>query len=271
MNKRLLLLGALCAAILITACIDSTTVISVRKDGSGTLTEIVYLNESVKTMMKDMMGLMGEETKDGDLLDSEKYKAKAANMGAGVKFVSVKEVTGKDGSAGVQVVYSFEDVRKLNIDAKPDNPMGDSMAGMMGAESAESGQDENPITFDFIKGVPSKLIVKMPKKSEPEKPEQDAEETIEGADASAGGMEMMKQFFEGFRIRVMVKLLEGKITKTNASFVDGKDTVILYDMALGEILGNEKYRKEMESMSQIRDMNVAMKKMQNIPGLKIET
>jgi len=274
MIKRALLLCALCAVVFIFSCIDSATVISVRKDGSGTITEVVYLSESVKTMMQGMMAQMEVEEgeKDQKLFDIEKYKTKATKLGSGVKFVSAKEVTTKDGSSGIQVVYSFDDIRKLNIQAEPENPMGDEMAGMMEAEPVT--EDKNPITFDFVPGAIPRLIITMPKKEEPESSEEIPEETTEEPEAAAAGMGMMKQFLEGFRIRVMVNLLEGKIQKTNASFVetvDGKETVTLLDVALGEIMKNEKYAKEWQGMSQIKDMSKAMEKMKNIPGLKIET
>ncbi len=287
MIKRLLCVIALGVVILITGCIDLTTTISVRKDGSGIITEVVYMDESVEAMMKGMMqGMMAEmgaeegeaeATKDDEdkSLDIEKYKAKASDLGEGVEFVSAKQVSGEDGASGVQVIYSFKDVRKLNVRANPDNPMGDEMAGMMGAESAEEDGGD-PITFDFIKGGSPKLIVHMPKKDEPETQEKDppAEIHEEDPEAAAAGMGMMKQFLGGLRIRVLVDLPDGGIAKTNASFVetvDGKDTVTLLDVAMGEIMSNEKYFKEWESMSEIRDMSEAMEKMKDIPGLKIET
>lgn len=278
MIKRLLFISLLGIVLFFTACIDSTTVISVRKDGSGTITEIAYVNQSVMEMAKGMFAQFGdEEKKEGaealDLLNTEKYVEKASQLGSGVKFVSVKEIKGKDGSPGTEVVYAFDDIRKLNIEAMPDNPMGDEVAGMMGAESAEDEEDKQPFTFDFIKGSTPTLVIQMPRKDKPETKEEPEEEAETDVNAAAG-MAMMKQFFEGFRIRMMVTLLEGKISKTNASFVDrtgGKETVTLLDVAMGEILKNEKYIKEFENMSQIKDMNTALEKMKKIPGLKIET
>jgi hypothetical protein len=283
MTKRVCLMCALCVIIFITGCIDSSTVISVRKDGSGTITEVVYMDESVMSMFEGMMPQMGEESEEKeesakDALDIEKYKTKAAELGTGVKFVSAKEVINEEGTTGIQVIYSFDDIQKLNIQAEPENPMGDQMAGMMGAESTESKEDENPITFEFIKGSTPKLIVKMPKEeeSEPESEpsEEPSEETTSTQEASAQGMAMMKQFLTGFRIKVVINFLEGKIQKTNASFVEqikGKDTVTLLDVALGEIMNNEKYAKEWEQMSQMKNIDNAMEMMKKIPGLKIET
>ena len=274
--KRLILIGGLCVILFVTGCIDTTTVISVRKDGSGTITEVMYVDESVVSMFEGMMGQMGDEAeaeqeKAWEVLDVEKYKAKADKLGRGVKFVSAKEVTNAKGASGVEVVYSFDDIEKLNIQPEPENPVGDEMAGMMGAEPAE--EEKNPITFEFIKGGTPKLIVNMPKEEEPE-PVEEAPEEMPSPEASAQGMAMMQQFLSGFRMRVMISLLDGTIQKTNASFVErtgGKDTVTLFDVALGEIMSNEKYAKEWERMSRMKDMGAAMETMKNIPGLKIET
>ena len=272
MIKRVLLASILSGLILITACIDSTTTISVRKDGSGTITEVVYMDQSMMAMMEGMMGQMGEKGKENlDLFDIEDFKSKAVRMGAGVTFQSKKEITGKDGSPGVEVIYSFDDIRALNIQAQPENPVGDNMAGMMAAESGEPSDD--PITFDFIKGSTSTLIINMPKDEESDIDEEPPETSAEDMEGAGEGMAMMSQFMQGFRIRIIINLLEGKIKKTNASFVetiDGRDTVTLLDIAMGEILSNEEYAREFGNMEQIKDMNVAMEKMKKIPGLKIE-
>jgi len=228
----------------------------------------------VTSMMEGMFAEMGgeeEKEKGENPIDVEEYKSKAMQLGADVKFVSAKEVTRGDGASGIEVVYAFDDVRKLNIQATPDNPMGDEMAGMMGAESTESEEAEKPITFDFKKGGTSQLIIHMPKKDEPEVSEEVPEAAEESPEMAAQGMAMMKQFLAGFRIRIMVNVLESKIQKTNASFVDNEKTVTLFDIEMGEIFSNEEYIKEWESMSQIKDMATAMEKMKNIPGLKIET
>jgi len=278
MVKRTLFLTALCAAILLTACIDMTTVISVRRDGSGIITETTFLDGSMEAMMKGMMAQFddegGEAQTDADEegespLKFDEYKEKAAKMGKGVSFKSAKEVENEEGSPGVQVVYAFKDIRELNIDAKPANPMGDEMAGAMGAESSDDEEKENPITFDFVKGSTPKLIVHVPKDDEEETHTKDDEDR-----GSEAGMQMAKQMFKGFRIRIMVNLLEGKISKTNASFVErvkGKDTVTLFDLNFGEIMGNEKYMKELEGMSKIKDPDKALAAMKAIPGLKVET
>jgi len=275
MVKRIPVLIIVSAVVFITACIDSTTVITVKKDGSGTITETLFVNESVKMMMQGMMSEFAEEEEAetaGDLLDPEEYKEKAANLGEGVTFVSAENITGEDGSEGIRVVYAFDDIRTLNYHAQPENPLGDQMAAGMGAEASEDEGDD-PITFDFIEGGTSKLIVHMPEKDEPETDHEMPEETMPDAEEAAGAMGMMRMFMQGFRLRVMIDP-EGNIQGTNASFVEkieGRENVVLLDVALGEIMNNEEYFEEWQSMSQIQDMGAAMEKMSKIPGLKIET
>lgn len=282
MTKRSILIGLVVAVVLLTGCIDTTTNIAVRKDGSGIVTETIFIDQSVMAIFSGLGAQLTEgmetETISGiDEADIAKYIAKAEKMGEGVKYVSAKEVTGKQGLKGVEVVYSFDDIEKLNIKPEPENPMGDQMAGMMDAEPVEEveEEEEEKITFEFKKGGTSTLFIHMPKEEKEDVPEDDPVMEDEApVEPDPMGVTMMKNFLKGFRIRVMISMLDGKIQKTNASFkekLDGKDTITLLDVALGKILADEKYAKEFEKMSKIKDMGAAMEAMQKIPGLKIET
>lgn len=275
MIERALLV--LCALIPLTACIDSTTTISIRKDGTGIITETRYFDESVMVMLKSMMeqvvGKEGQskEQRVDSLVDFEKCERKAENMGMGVTCVSAQGVKDTDGTAGIEAVYSFEDIRQLNLSLMPEHPMGDKLAGTMGFESEK---DEDLITFDFRKGTTPTLIVNIPKKKEPGRSEEKPGEGKAGKEVDPARMGMMKQMFQGFRIRLLVNPLEGKIARTNAAFVErvaGGETVTLFDINFGEMMSNEKYMKEFRDLDKIKDMNVALERMKNIPGLKIET
>ena len=279
MTKKWILLGLLAAMLLVTACIDTETTISVRKDGSGTVTEVVYFNAAVKAMMAGMMSQFGEEGEtEKDITDPAQYAEKAAKMGEGVKFVSAKKVTGKDGSEGVELVYAFEDIRKLKLEAQPDNPMEGGFS--MGDEEGENVEEDedSPIRFDFTGGGKPTLTIYMPQEEPGEGDDEEAVEEDEEMDmeeaGSQAGMAMMKPFLQGFHMRIAVNLLDGAMGKTNASHVEkvhGKDGVVLLDMALGEILSNPEYAKDFEQLSKIKKMDKALEQMKDIPGLKIET
>ena len=281
MIKRLLVLTVLCCVALITACIDSTTTISVRKDGSGTITEKVFISKSFMSMMEGMFSQMaakegGEKNNTESEIDIEKYKGKAAQMGESVTFISARAITREDGSKGTKVVYAFKDVSKLKVEAEPDNPVGDKMAGTVGAEKVKE-EKKSPIRFDFIKGRKPKLIIYMPQDKEKKAAEKADKGEAKGEEENAmgqAGMAMMKPFLQDFRIRVEINFPDAKIGKTNASFVEkinGKDTVTLIDMALGKILDNPDEMKKLEGFSRTKDVSKAMEVMKKIPGLKIET
>ena len=280
MLKRLLLLVCIVMVVIISGCIDSTTIIAVKKDGSGLVMETVYMNMAIGEMMEQMMGGLadtkeeeGEKTDKSTMpIEIDKYTEKALKMGEGVKFVSAKEVTNEDGTPGVQVVYSFEDIRKLRVHSDPESPASDQMTGMMPV-AEESKKESDPITFDFIEGSTPKLIIQLPEEGKVDPTGDKPEKVSKPSDMDMGQMAFMKQFLAGLRIRAMVKIVDGTIIKTNASYVDkikGSQYVTLFDMNMGELLNTEDYLKKLESMEQISDINAARTLLKDIPGFKIE-
>jgi hypothetical protein len=69
----------------------------------------------------------------------------------------------------------------------------------------------------------------------------------------------MKQMFDGFRVRIMVKV-DGEIARTNASYVEidtqskKKQLVTLFDINIGEIMKDEETFKKLAAMGEIQDM-----------------
>ena len=283
MGRRFLFLACILSMAILAGCIDSTTVIAVKKDGSGIVMETVYMSPALEAMMKEMMGgfaeAMGGETEDTeDDEDSEgmkmpleiaKYKTKALEMGEGVKFESAKEVTREDGAPGVQVIYSFEDIRKIKVSSDPDSPTSEDMGDMMPAQE-EKG---DPMTFDFVQGPTSKLIIVLPETEDEDLSFAESEDEAEATDVEFGEAAMFQQMFQGFRVRALVKILDGEITKTNATYVDkikGSQYVTLFDMNLGELVNMEEYLEKMGGMEKLKNMNTARKALQDVPGFKIE-
>ncbi len=140
-------------------CIESTTLVYVKKDGSGTVTQVTYMGKAMQEMMQQMMagmaGAMAQGMAEGmdgvegatvkvtppdmgkmempDIpIDEAKLRAKAKDLGEDVEFVSAKKVQKEDGSKGVKVVYAFSDISKLKLSMDPDMPEGGAGgAGMM--------------------------------------------------------------------------------------------------------------------------------------------
>jgi len=276
MFKKLLWCVGLLAALGLAGCIDEATVVTVDKTGGGTVVSTIYMSKTMLATMDQMAGAMGGEAnkaapKNPMLADIGQYKTKTASMGEGVTFVSAKEVKKDDGSLGVQVTYAFKDINKLKVNSEPDTP---SSGGEAPAKKAK-----DPVSFVFVKGATPKLTILMPKAEKPAsavKPEAGTTETKEPAKTpSAAELAQMKQMFDGFRVRLIVKV-DGFITKSNASFIekisktDKKQAVTLIDMDVGKLLKDEATFKKLAAMGDISDMVTAKEKMKNIPGLKFE-
>ena len=60
MLSRNVRVAAILAALTITCgCMEVTTVVAVKKDGSGTITETMYMSPAFQAMMEQMMAGMG--------------------------------------------------------------------------------------------------------------------------------------------------------------------------------------------------------------------
>lgn len=276
MWKRLCQAASVVGVVVLTGCIEATTMVYVTKDGSGSIVETVYLGAAAQQMMQQMTAGMGGEggaqMESSMPLDAEACKAKARKMGEGVRFVSVEEATKPDGSSGAKAIYAFDDVSKLTL-----NP--NDTVETPGPQPPGGSQEEKPITFDFDAADPAVLTVHMP-------PPDDASEGAEGQGAPNGGMAegapngpqmaQMKQMFEGFRVRILVKT-EGDIVRSNAAHVwagsraKRKQYVTLLDFNIGALISDAAAFEKLAAAGTIRDMDTAMAKLQDIPGLKIET
>jgi hypothetical protein len=259
------------ALLLTSGCIDATTVVSVKKDGSGSVFDIVFIGKGLQQMFQQMSTAMGGEAAASQLanplIDIKKYKAQAATMGEGVRFISAKELKKTDGTTGIGAVYAFEDIRKLKISSDPDIP---------GQTEGQASKKSNPITFDFVRDHGPKLIINLPQSNNGNKPKSSEMSPVATQEVPSKQLAQIKQMFDGFRVRIMVKV-DGEIARTNASYVQidtqskKKQLVTLLDMNIGEIMKDEETFKKLAAMGEIQDMETAAEKLKGIPGLKIET
>jgi hypothetical protein len=200
-NGLKLILVLVAAMVTGVGCMDVAYLVSVNKDGSGTVEQVVIAS----AMMSQMMQGMGE---GGEVfpIEEEKYKAQAAKMGTGVSYVKAEKVNLKDGRQGLRVKFAFDDVRQVKFSPEMENDQP--------AAAGASEKEEEPITFGFEEGLQPTLTVRLPHDT--------------GAEAAASGatppeppaeqLAMMKQMMAGLRMRIFIKV-DGEITKTNAAHV----------------------------------------------------
>lgn len=275
MASRFGVIAMITLAGFLSGCIDNTTVVEVKKDGSGTVTEVTYMSPAMDQMMNQMMqGMMAAMsnaapaeggktevsiTKAGNakMLDRKQYETKAMQMGEGVTVANVTEVKRKDGAAGVRVDYAFKDITTLKIEARS-SP--DAMSGMGGGgmEPEKPAKKSKPMTFAFTPGTPAKLTITMPPDEKPapagaagpgEMTETNAVAQSEdkgqtASDPNDKAMEnTMKSMLKDFRMSLRIKV-DGEILKSNATFVQiggtshKKQYVTLYNIEFGKIMGD---------------------------------
>ena len=224
MDRRIVATFSVLLLVFVTGCMDATMDIKVNKDGSGVLTQRVFMGAA----MKGMMGAMGDGG-DTSLYDIDKLKEAAEKMGDGVTFAGVVDVTNKKGDKGFRASYNFPDITAINLQNNDDTGMGQMLEGM---------------TFEFEGGKTARLTINMP-----------ANESGGGGDSADadGNMQMdaeqmagMQHMFDGMRLWARVRV-DGTIAETNAQYVNKRKTgVSLMKMDVGEMVKNAELMEKLD-------------------------
>lgn len=260
MKKMLHSVSVLFVSMLLSSCFEMSSVVTVNKDGSGTVEETTLVSAQIKAMMGSMGNAPKEEGSSGqmkmDILPTkEKATLKAAKMGEGVTLKSQEEVKSPDGREGVKVVYAFKDVTKLKYEP------GDMK------DKAEGGKES--ITFGFSGDT---LTINLPHDS---KASEAAKEAPKAAAQMPKDIEaqmaMMKPMFAGMRMSFKVKGGSG-IASTDASHLEG-DSITIMEMNFDKLLEKPEGMKKFAEMSENKDMSPteAAEVFKGLDGIKIET
>jgi hypothetical protein len=259
--KALKLVVLLVISLALMGCFESLILLRVNKDGSGTIEETVVISDAFMELMKSFSGQEAEEQEEEeDLVDEEQLAQKASSMGEDVRLVSAEPVK-TDRGAGYKAIYSFSDINKVRINQNPgENVTAPSMGGQ------EEPPVEEWLRFKFSRGGTATLEILYPQDLEAEKEEESSEGDVD-MESNPEMMEMMRQLYQDMHIGIAVEV-DGRITETNASYVDGS-TVTLMDVDFAKILEDEQKFKDLLSANPntIEEMK---KIIQDNPGIKVE-
>ena len=261
MKKRMvILLSGLVGLMGMSGCLQVESVISLRKDGSGTITEEIVMGAQMVQMMESGLGGAGAQNPFAELLDEDQYKKKAAGYGQGVTFSKVEKIE-RNGGKGARVTYRFKDINTVRF--SPGSAMQDFQQGMPGAEAdpaGPAGPADQPVTFKF-KG--NKLTMHFPEMPERQGEEKPAPEIPAEPQAEAMMIQMFKDMKVGARL-----VVEPGIEKTNATHVEG-NTITLMEMNFGEIVSNPDGIKALQKMDQ-PGREELKKNLKGLKGVKLE-
>jgi hypothetical protein len=255
-------LAVLIATITLTACLNSTTIVKVKPDGSGTVEQTTLVNAAA---LKGMMGNAPGKQTGGPVINREDLERTAERMGKGVTLVSAEPFKGENGFEGTKAIFAFEDINLIQISQDP------NMSGSTsGRESTEPTADD-PVKFKLTRGATSSTLTinyidKVPSKDATPNP------------AGAGDMpdltnpmvmNMIKSMFKGFKINIGLEVV-GAIVKTNAEYVNGP-RITLLEMDVESLLADEAKLKALQgklgpdvSLSEIKPL------LKDIKGIKID-
>ena len=139
MDRRIVATLSVLLLVFVTGCMDVTLDVKVNKDGSGVLTQRVFMGSA-------MLGMM-DDGGDASLYNIDELKAAAEKIGEGVTFAGVVDVTNKKGAKGFRASYNFPDITAINLQSSDESGMGQMMEGM---------------TFEFEGGETARLTINMP-------------------------------------------------------------------------------------------------------------
>jgi len=248
------------AASLVTAgCFQSTTVIRINSDGSGTIEQTTIVTDAALRQLRQLAAVGGESDKPIDLFSTSEARQIAAKIGSDVTLVSSTRIKTAAGE-GTKAIFAFPDINRLQL-----KPGGDG-AGMA---SMARGLDPSQLRFSLSRQTNGDALLritmpppKMPAAGRPTAP------------AGSGGspqshmspeqLAMIKQMFAGMKIAIAVEP-SGQLVKTSSPFVDGS-RVTLLDLSFDDLLAHDAVFSRMQTARTLDDVKVAMK---DIPGLRI--
>jgi hypothetical protein len=250
-------------------CFQIETKVRVNPDGSGTVEERMLMSDKVIKQIDEMSkAFAGPEEKPEPftLHDRKELRKRAAAMGAGVKFVSSKEIS-SNGYTGYRAIYSFRDINKLRLSQE-----GPKTTGESSAEAEKAGG--KPFLFRFTPGKQARLVVTQPRNEPPERkeePKAGTEAAPEGKDGKPPltpeqereAMEMVK----GMRFSMVIEV-NGKVLSSNATHLDGnRVTVIEFDL---DKMGNDPEKLRLLKNTDPTNIAAAKELMKSFPGIKAD-
>ena len=253
-------LAALAAAA-VSGCLQSSTLIKVKPDGSGTIDETITMTaeaaaqlNALATMSNDKVKPAGKSGLD-DLFSDKQARDAVARMGQGVTFVSSEKIDTAD-RKGLKAIYAFTDIRKISL-AEVHAP---TMSG-------DAAAKDPPMTFDFkqLPGGNGLLTINQA----------GVENALKSGDARPAptnaidpkmaeqGIEMAKAIMKGMKIDVLIQV--PRVVKTNSPYVDA-GAVTLLSMDFDKVLADPKALERMNGLTTLAETKAALK---DFKGIKI--
>ena len=253
------------AAAAVSGCFQSSTVIKMKPDGSGTVEQTITMNADAVAQLSALSAMGDDKDKSKakasptEIFSEKDARDAAAKMGQGVTFVSSQKIDTPE-RKGMKAIYAFTDIRKLSVEEMT-SPSGISDSGGMTASPKDP-----PMTFDFkqLPGGHALLTIQQPNVGKETKPDTAAapKDAVDPKMAQQG-LEMMKMFMKGLKIDVAIEVPH--VIKTNSPYVNG-GTVTLLSMDFDKVLADPQMLQKMNDAKTLADSKALLK---GFKGIKV--
>jgi hypothetical protein len=243
---------------LLAACFQSSTLVKLNPDGSGTLEQTTTMTAQALQQLQSLASIGDKDKKSQNPVDPfsvDEAKKQAARMGAGVTFVSAQKIDTPE-RKGMRAVYAFSDVRKLAV------------SEMNAPGGADMGQKpQQPVTMTFTQLPNGHAVLTLKNDADVAKNLKmpgtgDAGQPAVGAD-NPQAAEMMKQMLGGMKIDFAIQV--GHIVKTNIPYVNG-GTVTVLSMDFDQMLANPAGFEKLQRAKTPAETKAAL---QGVKGIKL--
>jgi hypothetical protein len=255
----------------LSACLNTSTLIRVSQDGSGTIEQTLLFN--LKAVENAFAGMGFKPTgksssQSGPSIDEASMKKAAEALGNGISLVSVTPVKQPSGYEGVTARFRFEDITALDTsEFMMPGPAKEMAPGGGGASGDSKGKDRIRFAFERTPAGTSVLTATFDDTSQGSGKPSKKNESGPGLD-DPDVQKLVTTLFKGFRIGVDLEIV-GQIVRTDADHVNGK-RITLAEINMEELLRNA---NQLESLDKVLSPDASFSEMRphlsKVKGLKI--
>jgi hypothetical protein len=249
--KACVLLGLMLAC---SGCFESTTVLRVKGDGSGTLQQRTLIKKAALAQLRSFSALGGGRA-TLDPLSEDQARALAASLGEGVTLASTEKISTDEGE-GRDSTYAFSDVTKLHVSEQPPTPGGVSVK--TNGLSTDVPDITLGLTHEASGDAVLHILVPPPA-------------IFAGPDGSGGinpmviaQLQALKGMLAGAHLLLAAEP-QGQLVKTSSPYVDGA-RVTLLEIDLDKLLADEAFLSRLQAAKTADEVRAVVR---DAPGLKI--
>ena len=254
--------AVLVPAVVLSGCLQSTTLVKVNADGSGTVETQALMTTAALAQVRQLAGAFGgTDAKPFDPFSEQQMRDLASQMGEGVALVSTRPLQSPS-AEGREAIYSFRDVSKLRLTQAPAAPGGPSArAGAIGA-----GGQSDAMTLAMSKTAAGNALLTLHLGGNPLAGLADrtgAGDAQNGLPLPADQIALMQPMLAGMRVTLSVEPA-GRLVKTSSPYVEG-NTVTLFDIEMDALLNDAAF-KQLQTAKTSQEAKDALK---SIKGVKL--